>query len=117
MNIQTITAIESVIDVDEIIALREEIGIPLVFHVVEKGYFDEKNVENDPLFTIKGCFRAYMRIEVDIGNKDQPEHFHKVILGDEHSYNEKSTLSEIQKAHQLALEDSKRFYEDYNKQK
>ena len=53
-----------------------------------------------------------MRIKVDIGNKNQPEHFHKVILVDE-----KSTLSEIQKAHQLALEDAKRFYEDYNKQK
>ena len=58
-----------------------------------------------------------MRIKVDMGNKDRPEHFGQVIVGDEHSYNEKSTLSKIKEAHKLDLEDAKRFYEDYNKQK
>lgn len=52
-----------------------------------------------------------------MGNKDRPEHFGQVIVGDEHSYNEKSTLSKIKEAHKLDLEDAKRFYEDYNKQK
>lgn len=58
-----------------------------------------------------------MRIKVGIVNKDQPNQFVKSIRSDEHSYNDKSTLSEIQKVHQLVLEDAKRFYEDYNKQK